>query len=131
MVPATLRVSASDNCDPSAVCKIVSVSSNEPVNGLGDGDTAPDWLITGDLTVNLRAERSGKGNGRIYTVTFECTDASGNSATGTTTVAVPHDQGNSKKVVAPVGQGNNNNNNNNNSNSNNNKNKNKDKNKNK
>jgi len=68
------------------------VNSNEPVNGLGDGDTAPDWIITGDLTVNLRAERSGIGNGRIYTITVTCKDACGNSSVGSTTVTVPHDQ---------------------------------------
>jgi len=65
------------------------VTSNEPVDGLGDGDTGPDWQITGDLTVNLRAERSGQGSGRIYTITIECTDFSGNSSTKTVTVSVP------------------------------------------
>jgi len=60
---------------------------------LGDGDQAPDWQITGDLAVNLRAERSGKGTGRIYTITVECNDTSGNTATKTVTVSVPHDSG--------------------------------------
>jgi hypothetical protein len=92
MVPVTLAVSAADNCDPKPACKIISVSSNEPENGLGDGDTAPDWKITGDLTVNLRAERSGKGSGRVYTITTTCTDASQNSTNGVNIVTVPHDQ---------------------------------------
>ena len=94
MVPVTVAVDASDNCD--STCQIISVASNEPVNGLGDGDTAPDWAITGDLTVKLRAERSGKGNGRIYTITVECADSSGNSTTDTATVRVPHDKGKKK-----------------------------------
>jgi len=93
MVPVTVAVSTLDNCSGAPVCRISSVSSNEPVNGTGDGDTAPDWEITGNLTVNLRAERSGSGNGRVYTITVACTDASGNSSTKTTTVTVPHDQG--------------------------------------
>lgn len=59
----------------------------------GGGDTPPDWVITGPLTVDLRAERSGKGSGRVYTITVECSDASGNTATKTVTVTVPHDQG--------------------------------------
>jgi len=93
MVPVTVAVSASDTCSAAPVCKITAVSSNEPVNGTGDGDTAPDWQITGNLTVNLRAERAGTGNGRVYTVTVGCTDASGNSSAKTTVVTVPHDQG--------------------------------------
>ncbi len=90
MVPVTITVVSSDICDSAPVCRIVSVSSNEPVNGLGDGDMAPDWIVTGALTVNLRAERSGTGNGRFYTITVFCTDATGNSAPGTAIVKVPH-----------------------------------------
>lgn len=97
MVPVTVGVSAADVCDPGvgSRCQIISVTSNEPVDGLGDSDTAPDWAIwaiTGKLTVNLRAERSGTGNGREYTVVVKCTDASGNSSTKAVTVAVPHDR---------------------------------------
>jgi hypothetical protein len=93
MVPVTVAVSATDVCDAAPVCQITSVSSNEPVNGLGDGDTAPDWDITGSLTLDLRAERAGGGAGRVYTIGVTCTDGSGNSSTGTTTVAVPHSKG--------------------------------------
>jgi hypothetical protein len=93
MIPVTVAASASDNCGAALVCKITAVSSNEPVSGTGDGDTAPDWQITGNLTANLRAERAGTGNGRVYTVTVGCTDASGNSSAKTTAVTVPHDQG--------------------------------------
>ncbi|MGJ0484671.1 MAG: HYR domain-containing protein [Methylomicrobium sp.] len=90
--PVTVSVNVSDICDATPSCEIISVSSNEPVNGLGDGDTAPDWIITGKLTVNLRAERSGTGNGRVYTITVRCTDASGNSSLKDVTVSVPHNQ---------------------------------------
>lgn len=69
--------------------RFVSATSNEPDDGLGDGDTANDIAITGPLAVNLRAERSGTGNGRIYTMTVRCTDAIGLSSTGTTAVSVP------------------------------------------
>jgi hypothetical protein len=91
MIPVAIEVEATDNCD--SICQIVLVESNEPVNGLGDGNTAPGWVITGDLTVKLRAERPGIGNGRIYTITVECTDQSGNSSTNTAKVTVPHDKG--------------------------------------
>ena len=82
LVPVTIAVSATDACDGSVRCRIVSVTSNEPIN-------ATDWKITGDLTVNLRAERSNKGTGRVYTITIECVDGSGNVSTKTVTVTVP------------------------------------------
>jgi hypothetical protein len=91
MVPVAVTAAVADNCAGPIVCQVVSVSSNEPIDGLGDGDTAPDWELTGDLSVSLRAERSGRG-GRIYTITVKCTDATGNSTTKTITVTVAHDQ---------------------------------------
>jgi hypothetical protein len=86
MTPVTVAISASDVCSPTVTCKITSVTSNEPVNAPGSGNTAPDWQITGDRSVNLRAERSGSGNGRVYTLTVQCTDASNNSSSAQTTV---------------------------------------------
>ena len=71
----------------------VSVTSNEPDNGLGDGDTPDDIVIEDDFTFKLRAERSGTGDGRIYTITYEVTDACGNSTMATATVTVPYNQG--------------------------------------
>jgi hypothetical protein len=91
--PVLVSVNVSDICDAHLDCVIISVSSNEPINGLGDGNTAPDWVITGNLTVNLRAERSGTGDGRVYTITVRCTDESGNSSTRAVQVTVAHDQG--------------------------------------
>ena len=94
LVAVGIRVVASDVCGP-VTSKIVSVTSNEPVNGLGDGDKTPDWLIAGDLRVILRAERSSKGNGRTYTITIEAADEHNNKSTGQVTVVVPHDKGKS------------------------------------
>ena len=90
MKPVAVAIASSDNC-PGTTCRIILVSGNEPLNGPGDGNSAPDWEITGDGTVSLRAERSGTGPGRVYTITVECTDASGNKTRSTTSVAVPHD----------------------------------------
>jgi hypothetical protein len=89
MVPVTIAASATDGCAGAVTCKIVSVTSNEPISGTGGGDLSPDWQITGDLTLQLRAERSPKGDGRIYTITVRCTDAAGNATTSTVTVTVP------------------------------------------
>lgn len=95
MRPVTVSITAVDTCDATPpACQLTAVTSNEPVNGPGDGNTAPDWLITGNLTANLRAERSGNGTGRIYTLTVACTDTASNQATGTAILTVPHSQGN-------------------------------------
>jgi len=92
MVTVSVSVDVSDQCDASPSCRISSVESNEPVDGEGDGNTAPDWTITGDLTADLRAERSGTGSGRVYTVTVECTDAAGLTSTSSVDVLVPKSQ---------------------------------------
>lgn len=96
MVLVRFRALASDDCDPNPKCSIVSIRSNEPVNGKGDGNTSPDWARAGRMSAYLRAERSGRGHGRTYTVTIECRDASGNAATKDIGVSVPHDQGHRK-----------------------------------
>jgi hypothetical protein len=83
MVPVRVAVKASDD-SPASVCRIIAVTSNEAVNR-----RAPAWQITGPLSVNLRAERSGRGIGRIYTITVECEDEDGNRATGEVDVLVP------------------------------------------
>ncbi len=92
MAPVSLSVSVSDTCNTAAACQIAALTSDEPVNGLGDGDTTPDWQITGNLTTNLRAERSGSGKGRVYTIMIQCTDMSGNSSSKSVTVTVPHNR---------------------------------------
>ena len=43
--------------------------------------------------VALRAERSGKGSGRFYTLTYEGSDKAGNSARCAPIVLVPRDGG--------------------------------------
>jgi len=90
MVDVTVNYGATDNC--SAASCVLSVSSNEAVNGSGDGNTATDWQVVDPHHVQLRAERSGNGAGRIYTITLTCTDALGNKAVRTATVTVAHNQ---------------------------------------
>ena len=90
--------SVKDICDAGVGIKsieITSVSSDEPeeVTGDGDGNTMADIVIKDSQTVDLRAEREGTGNGRVYTINYEVTDISGNTATGFCQVWVPHDQG--------------------------------------
>ncbi len=94
MKEAVTGISASDICDagPSVT---VEVTSDEAINGEGDGNTAPDWQVVenedGTLDVLLRAERSGPGDGRTYTVTMTAEDHAENTTEETVEVTVPHD----------------------------------------
>jgi hypothetical protein len=78
---------------------IDAVTQDEPTNGLGDGDTPIDAVITGD-SVTLRAERSGNGNGRVYRVCFTVHDPE-QDATGCVNVSVPK----SKKTDVAIDSG--------------------------
>ena len=93
MVDVAVNYTVGDNCTAAgAIMRSLSVASNEPINGTGDGDTAPDWQVVGPNLVRLRAERSGDGAGRIYTITITATDAYGNTTTKNVFVNVPHNQ---------------------------------------
>jgi|ERR1051325_58352 hypothetical protein len=93
LITVHVRAEVTDTCDPHPTWRILSVTSSEAVNAHGTGHTSPDWLITDAHTVKLRAERSGKSKaGRVYTITVQASDASGNLSTpATVTVTVPHD----------------------------------------
>jgi hypothetical protein len=81
--------SVQDACD----IELVSVSSDEAVNARGDGNSKPDIVMDCDGSVQLRAERAGGGNGRVYTLLYRVVDEAGNEATVECRVQVPHDQG--------------------------------------
>ncbi len=106
LVKVNVDVVVVDACDPNPVVTLDSITSNEPDNGVGDGNTTGDIqdadLGTDDTMFLLRAERQGPCTGRVYTATYSATDASGNASVGAVQITVPHDQGNGKKK----GQGN-------------------------
>ena len=89
--------SVTDSCGTSlGVSNVVisQVTSDELENSGGDGNTLNDIVIASNCkSVQLRSEREGGGNGRVYTITFRVQDASGNVATATATVTVPKSQG--------------------------------------
>ena len=87
MIDVTLLYRVADAWG-AALCS-ASVTSNEPVNGNGDGNTSIDWQVLDARHLRLRAERAGGGSGRLSIVTVTCADASGNKASRTATVAVP------------------------------------------
>jgi uncharacterized repeat protein (TIGR01451 family) len=89
-VSVAYQIEAADNCGPFVVT--LSVTSNEAINGTGDGDTDPDWEVVNNHLVRLRAERAGNGTGRIYTITITATNSAGQSSSATVPVTVPHDQ---------------------------------------
>jgi hypothetical protein len=86
LVPVHVVVQAISDSGP-VTSRITSVRSNEPPDG-----RQPDWIITGDLSLLLRAESSPQGHGRVYTITVQCRDAAGKTSTGTVLVTVPHDR---------------------------------------
>lgn len=112
-----IYLNAADNCGITA--SDISISSNEPINDIGDGNTDPDWWIDPNdpLHIQLRAERSGVQAlnpydiGRIYTITVtRLEDGSENEWTGTKTnyVTVAHNitapnAGNSCKIGTTIG----------------------------
>jgi len=89
-VQVKANVTAQDAGDPSPTITFVSITSNEPDNGKGDGNTVIDIAIVDDYVFEFRAERSGNGVGRFYTITYQATDAFGNSAQASATVTVKH-----------------------------------------
>jgi hypothetical protein len=97
LVDVIVMANAKDNCDGSPVISVV-VSSSEPAEYDGDGNTIPDWEVvsidqaTGAIALRLRSERSGKGDGRVYSIAVTATDASNNSSTSITTVRAPHNK---------------------------------------
>lgn len=94
MINVRVSYTVTDDRDPAAAVQCsLSVASNEPANGTGDGDTAPDWQVVDSHRVLLRAERAGSGNGRTYTITITCTDTAGASSTHQVKVQVPKNRG--------------------------------------
>jgi outer membrane biosynthesis protein TonB len=66
--------------------EIHSVTQDEPVS------RGPDARLGSDPNgVWLRAERLGRGDGRVYRVDYSASDNHGNSCGGTALVSVPHD----------------------------------------
>ena len=86
MVPVTIDTLVIDDSDPAPFVHIISVTSDDP------SFMADDYEITGDLSLNLRAEKTQK-NGRLYVIYVEAVDASGNTSLGMTTVRIGHTTG--------------------------------------
>jgi len=95
---------ASDIC--TALDINVSIDVIDAENGDGGEGHEPDYKIVNatidedgniKILLALRAERSGDGDGRIYSITVEVRDKSGNLNSDTVNVLVPHDKGKKNK----------------------------------
>jgi hypothetical protein len=67
MIAVSIQGVVDPDCDAVTI-RIDKIMQDEPVNGTGDGDTCPDASGVGTSTAQVRAERSGGGNGRVYTI---------------------------------------------------------------
>jgi uncharacterized repeat protein (TIGR01451 family) len=89
--------SVSDSCDTTIALSnvvITKITSDEAENGNGDGNTLNDIVIAANCkSAQLRSERDGDGDGRVYTITFKVKDAAGNATTATAQVKVPKNAG--------------------------------------
>jgi len=112
LIPIAATVSASDACSANVSVRLVSITSNEPDNGTGDGDQPNDIQAidggpvpfgTDVRSFLLRAERAGGGSGRIYTVIYSATDAAGNSSSASAVVVVGAQSGDPSPVVSGTG----------------------------
>jgi hypothetical protein len=94
ITPADFITSISDE-DPEVDIDdviITSVTSDEFENSGGDGNTLNDIVIADDCkSVDLRVERDGGSDGRVYTIHFSVSDSNGNTTTGTAQILVSHD----------------------------------------
>lgn len=92
--PVEVDVKLEDGLSGPAGFLLRSVLSSEAEEGRGDGHTLWDvqaWDVgTADTSGLLRAERSGRGTGRTYSLVYEGQDQAGNRATCSATVSVPH-----------------------------------------
>ncbi len=74
---------------------ITSITSDEPTasdNSSGGSKHAPDAYGIGTDTASVRAERSGRGDGRVYVIEFIAIDGRGGESIGRVEVKVPHDK---------------------------------------
>jgi subtilisin family serine protease len=78
---------------------ITEIFQDEPLEGRGDGNSEPDAGGLETAVATLRSERSGRGDGRVYHVSFEAFDEGGQSCEATVSVCVPQGRGQGSECV--------------------------------
>ena len=71
-----------------ATITVDSIFQDEAVDARGSGNTAPDGRGVGTGAAQVRAERVGGGNGRVYHIAFTATGRAGGTCTGEVQVGV-------------------------------------------
>lgn len=89
----------SDPQGQATTIRVDGIVQDEPTDDLGDGSFCADAAGVGSATAQLRAERSGLGDGRVYHVAFTATDPDGYACSGEVTSCVPHDMGQGAECV--------------------------------
>jgi hypothetical protein len=90
MVPVTIVGVTDADSDPVTIT-ITGILQDEPITGDGSGNTSVDATGVGQSSAQVRAERSGAGDGRLYRIAFDAADGRGGVCSGSVTVQVPHD----------------------------------------
>jgi Beta-propeller repeat len=91
VVPVAIQGVGDPDGGPVAL-RITGISQDEP-GAAGSGVGTP--------VARVKAERDGKGDGRVYHIAFEAADPAGAVCSGEVTVCVPHDMG--KKMCGDGG----------------------------
>ncbi len=92
IVPVTIAAHAADNSGLPVTLK-VAIACNEAPDDTAYWTAPVINQAAGIISMQFMADRSGKGDGRQYTVTITATDADGNESTTNVKIVVPHDQG--------------------------------------
>jgi hypothetical protein len=98
----TMILNTTDPDGDAVNVNITRITSDEPTasdKGSGGSQHTPDAQGINTDTAQLRVERSGQGNGRVYGINFVVSDPYGATCQGYVTVCVPQDQGKNKNCI--------------------------------
>ena len=87
LVPIAIQGVTDPDGDPITLT-MTGIRQDEPLTRAG----VPDATGLGTPNAQVRADRVGGGDGRVYHIGFEAQDDKGAACTGTVTVCVPHDR---------------------------------------
>lgn len=86
-------IGVTDPDGDTVIITIDSIDQDEATEtAVGAGNFCPDATGVGTSFAQVRAERSGTGDGRVYHIGFTADDGRGLTCSRTVTVCVPHDK---------------------------------------